>query len=161
MIYFATCGPTGHGGTASGADGVLTIPLFVIAKTGRLSVMPRRRREDPDADEFLPLPRDTFDVLVSLADRDRHGYAILQDIAERTGGRIRLSPSTLYAVIKRLLEAELIEELSERPDPAHDDERRRYYRLTPLGRRVAKSEAARLTRLLADARASGLVPRRR
>ena len=68
---------------------------------------------------------------------------------------------TLYAVIKRLLESELIEELSERPDPAHDDERRRYYRLTPLGRRVAESEAARLTRLLADARASGLVPRRR
>ena len=88
-------------------------------------------------------------------------YAILQDIAERTDGRIRLSPSTLYAVIKRLLESELIEELSERPDPAHDDERRRYYRLTPLGRRVAESEAARLTRLLADARASGLVPRRR
>ena len=65
------------------------------------------------------------------------------------------------AVIKRLLESELIEELRERPDPAHDDERRRYYRLTPLGRRVAESEAARLTRLLADARASGLVPRKR
>ena len=119
------------------------------------------RREGPEPDDFLPLPRDTFDVLVSLADRDRHGYAILQDIAERTDGRIRLSPSTLYAVIKRLLESELIEELSERPDPAHDDERRRYYRLTPLGRRVAESEAARLTRLLADARASGLMPRRR
>jgi DNA-binding PadR family transcriptional regulator len=123
--------------------------------------MSRVRREGPEPDDFLPLPRDTFDVLVSLADRDRHGYAILQDIAERTDGRIRLSPSTLYAVIKRLLESELIEELSERPDPAHDDERRRYYRLTPLGRRVAESEAARLTRLLADARASGLVPRRR
>jgi DNA-binding PadR family transcriptional regulator len=122
--------------------------------------MPRTRREGSDPDDFLPLPRDTFDVLVSLADRDRHGYAILQDIAERTDGRIRLSPSTLYAVIKRLLESELIEELSERPDPAHDDERRRYYRLTTLGRHVAESEAARLTRLLADAKASGLVPRR-
>ena len=96
------------------------------------------RREGPEPDDFLPLPRDTFDVLVSLADRDRHGYAILQDIAERTNGRIRLSPSTLYAVIKRLLESELIEELSERPDPAHDDERRRYYRLTPLGREEAE-----------------------
>jgi DNA-binding MarR family transcriptional regulator len=94
--------------------------------------MARLRREGPESDDFLPLPRDTFDVLVSLADRDRHGYAILQDIAERTDGRIRLSPSTLYAVIKRLLESELIVELSERPDPAHDDERRRYYRLTPL-----------------------------
>jgi DNA-binding PadR family transcriptional regulator len=139
----------------------VTIPLSAIAKMGRIGAMPRLRREGPEPDDFLPLPRDTFDVLVSLADRDRHGYAILQDIAERTDGRIRLSPSTLYAVIKRLLESELIEELSERPDPAHDDERRRYYRLTPLGRRVAESEAARLTRLLADAKASGLVPRRR
>jgi DNA-binding PadR family transcriptional regulator len=117
--------------------------------------------DDPTADAFLPLPRDTFDVLVSLADRERHGYAILKDIAERTDGRIRMSPSTLYAVIKRLLESELIEELTERPDPEHDDERRRYYRLTRLGRRVAESEAARLARLLADAKASGLVPRRR
>ena len=123
--------------------------------------MPRRRREGSEPEDFLPLPGDTFDVLVSLADDDRHGYAILQDIAARTDGRIRLSPSTLYAVIKRLLESDLIEELSERPDPAHDDVRRRYYRLTALGRRVAKAEATRLTRLLSDARLSGLVPRRR
>ena len=122
--------------------------------------MPRRRQDSERPEDFLPLPRDTFDVLVSLADRDRHGYAIMQDIAERTDGRVRLSPSSLYAVIKRLLEGGLIEELSERPDPAHDDERRRYYRLAPLGRRVAQSEAARLTRLLADARATGLVPRK-
>ena len=123
--------------------------------------MPRQRREPNEPEDFLPLPGDTFDVLVSLADGDRHGYAILQEIAERTDGRIRLSPSTLYAVVKRLLEAGLIEELRERPDPAHDDERRRYYRLTALGRRVAQAEAARLTRLLADARATGLLPRRR
>jgi DNA-binding PadR family transcriptional regulator len=123
--------------------------------------VPRRRREGREPEDFQPLPGDTFDVLVSLADGDRHGYAILQEIAERTGGRIRLSPSTLYAVIRRLLESELIEELSERPDPADDDERRRYYRLTALGRRVAQAEAARLTRLLADARATGLLPRRR
>jgi DNA-binding PadR family transcriptional regulator len=123
--------------------------------------VPRRRREGKEPEDFLRLPGDTFDVLVSLADEDRHGYAILLDIAERSDGRIRLSPSTLYAVIKRLLESELIEELSERPDPAHDDVRRRYYRLTPLGRRVAQSEAARLTRLLADARVTGLVPKRR
>lgn len=140
-------------------QGNATIPSIAIAKMGRLGHV-SSPREGPDPDDFLPLPRDTFDVLVSLADRDRHGYAILQDIAQRTDGRIRLSPSTLYAVIKRLLESELIEELRDRPDPAHDDERRRYYRLTPLGRRVAESKAARLTRLLADARASGLVPRR-
>ena len=123
--------------------------------------MPRRRRDGEQPEDFLPLPGDTFDVLVSLADEDRHGYAILQEIAQRTGGRFRLSPSTLYAVIKRLLESALIEELSERPDPARDDERRRYYRLTTLGRRVARAEAARLTRLLTDARATGLLPRRR
>ena len=122
--------------------------------------MPRQRREGQQPEEFLPLPGDTFDVLVSLADGDRHGYAILQEVAERTGGR-RLSPSTVYAVVRRLLESGLIEELSERPDPDHDDERRRYYRLTTLGRRVAQAEAARLTRLLANARSSGLLPRRR
>ena len=123
--------------------------------------MPRQRREGPEPEDFLPLSGDTFDVLVSLADGDRHGYAILLEIAARTDGRIRLSPSTLYAVIRRLLESGLIEELSDRPDPAHDDERRRYYRLTVLGRRVAQFEAARLTRLLADARATGLLPRGR
>jgi DNA-binding PadR family transcriptional regulator len=140
---------------------LFAIPLIAIAKTGRLRPCRDSAGKGRSQTIFFRFPRDTFDVLVSLADGDRHGYAILQDIAERTGGRIRLSPSTLYSVIKRLLESALIEELSERPDPAHDDERRRYYRLTKLGRRVAESEAARLTRLLADARASGLVPRRR
>ena len=81
----------------------------------------------------------------------------MQDVAERTDGALRLSPSTLYASIKRLLEQGLIEELEERPDPEHDDERRRYYRLSPLGRRVAMAEARRLQRLVADARASGLL----
>lgn len=107
-----------------------------------------------------PLHKDTFHILVSLADRDRHGYSILQDVAERTGGALRLSPSTLYAAIKRLLEQGLIVELAERPDPDHDDERRRYYRLTPAGKQVAIAEAKRLERLLADARATGLLPRK-
>jgi DNA-binding PadR family transcriptional regulator len=114
----------------------------------------------PDPESFLPLHRDTFHILVSLADRDRHGYAVMQDVLERTDGKLRLSPSSLYASIRRLLEQELIEEVDERPDPAHDDERRRYYRLTRLGRDVAKAEARRLERLLADARATGLLPRR-
>ena len=121
---------------------------------------PRTRREGDSPEDFLPVSRDTFDVLVSLADRERHGYAILQDISERTNGRVRLSPSTLYAVIKRLLESGLIEEIDERPDPEHDDERRRYYGLTRLGRRVARAEAERLERQLADARATGLIPKR-
>jgi DNA-binding PadR family transcriptional regulator len=83
----------------------------------------------------------------------------MQDVIERTNGALRLSPSTLYASIKRLLDQGLIEELAERPDPKHDDERRRYYRLTRLGRRVATAEARRLERLLEDARASGLLPK--
>jgi DNA-binding PadR family transcriptional regulator len=108
----------------------------------------------------MPLPRDTFHILVSLADRDRHGYAVMQDVLERTDGTLRLSPSSLYTAIRRLLEQGLIKELAERPDPQHDDERRRYYALTSLGRAVAVAEARRLERLLADARATGLLPRR-
>jgi DNA-binding PadR family transcriptional regulator len=123
--------------------------------------MTRRRLTDSSAPEsYLPLPRDTFHILVSLADRDRHGYSVMLDVAERTGGRLRLSPSSLYAAIKRQLGQGLIEELDERPDPQHDDERRRYYRLTRLGRRVAVEEARRLERLLSDARATGLLPKR-
>ena len=122
--------------------------------------MPAKNKDSVDPRDLLPLHKDTFHVLVALADHDRHGYSILQDIAARTDGRIRLSPSTLYSAIRRMLETGLIEELDERPDPRHDDERRRYYRITPFGRRVAVAEARRLERLLADARATGLVPRR-
>jgi len=106
------------------------------------------------------LSRDTFHILVALADRDRHGYSIMQDVAERTGGNVKLSPSTLYSAIKRLIETGWIEELDERPDPKHDDERRRYYRITKAGRAAAIEEARRLEELLADARSSGLVPKR-
>lgn len=115
---------------------------------------------DPAPESFLPLARDTFHILVSLADRERHGYSVMKDVLERTDGALRLSPSSLYASIRRLLEKGLIEELAERPDPQHDDERRRYYRLTRLGRSVAIAEATRLERLLLDARSSGLLPRR-
>ena len=121
---------------------------------------PRAARSIGDPQPFLPLHRDTFHILVSLADRDRHGYAVMQDVLDRTDGALRLSPSSLYAAIRRLLEQGLIEELAERPDPAHDDERRRYYRLTSLGRAVAMAEARRLERLLGDARATGLLARR-
>jgi DNA-binding PadR family transcriptional regulator len=121
---------------------------------------PRAARAAADPESFLPLHRDTFHILVSLADRDRHGYAVMQDVLGRTDGALRLSPSSLYASIRRLLEQGLIEELAERPDPDHDDERRRYYRLTQLGRGVAVAEARRLERLLGDARATGLLPRR-
>jgi DNA-binding PadR family transcriptional regulator len=101
-----------------------------------------------------------FQILVALADQERHGYAIMQDVAARTDGRMKLSPGTLYGSIKRLLDDGLIVELDERPDLDRDDERRRYYRLTAFGREVAQAEADRLTTLLRQARAVGLVPRR-
>lgn len=106
------------------------------------------------------LSRDTFHILVALADGERHGYSIMQEVNERTAGAVRLSPSTLYSAVKRLLQEGLIEELSERPDPKNDDERRRYYRLTKAGKRAAAEEARQLEKLLADARSSGLLPKR-
>jgi len=119
-------------------------------------------RFDPELDpeRFLPLPPATFHILVALADCDRHGYSIMQDVAARTGGKVKLSPGTLYGAIRRLLEGGLIEELDERPDPEFDDERRRYYRLSRFGREVASAEAARLARLVTQARATGLIPKR-
>lgn len=107
-----------------------------------------------------PLPPASFHILVSLADADRHGYAIIQDISERTDGAVRLGAGTLYRTIQRLLEDGLILETPDRPAPDQDDERRRYYRLTPLGRSVARAEAERLAQLVRLARASGLTPRK-
>jgi len=107
-----------------------------------------------------PLPTAFFHILVAVADRERHGYAIMQDVAARTGGQIKLSPGTLYGSIKRMLEDGLIEELDERPARRGDDERRRYYRITPHGRKVALAESARLESLLSQARARRLAPRR-
>jgi DNA-binding PadR family transcriptional regulator len=110
--------------------------------------------------DFLPLQPAVFHILMALAEDDRHGYAIIQDVAGRTGGGVRLSPGTLYRSIQRMLEDGLIVELEERPDPEEDDERRRYYRITTLGRQVAGAEAQRLIDLVKMARASGLVPKR-
>jgi DNA-binding PadR family transcriptional regulator len=119
------------------------------------------RRDLPkESRPTLPLPPAVFQILVALADQDRHGYAIMQDVAARTDGAMKLSPGTLYGSIKRMLDEGLIVELDERPDPDHDDERRRYYRLTRSGREVAQAEADRLTTLLRQARAAGLTPRR-
>jgi len=116
---------------------------------------------EPDAPtDFLPLPAATFHILMALADGDRHGYAIILDVAERTRGRLRLSAGTLYRSIQRMLEQGLIVETDERPAPEDDDERRRYYRLAPFGREVASAEADRLTDLLKLARQRGLTTRR-
>ena len=111
-------------------------------------------------DDLLPLPVATFHILVAVADQDRHGYAIMQDVAARTNGALKLSPGTLYGSIRRMLEEGLIVELSERQRPDQDDERRRYYRITPFGRAAAQAEAARLTTLLRQAKAAGLTPGR-
>ncbi len=99
-----------------------------------------------------------FHILVALAERDQHGYGIMQDVAERTGGKLRLSAGTLYGSIKRLMEQGMVFELraSQRPDKEQDDERRRYYRLTPVGRKAATSEMRRMEELLKQARAHGL-----
>ena len=109
-------------------------------------------------ESFLPLPSAVFHILVALADRDRHGYSIMQDVTARTGGKVQLSAGTLYSSIRRMLEQGLIEELAESPDPANTDERRRYYRVTGLGRRVAVAEVDRLRGLVSQAQATGLVP---
>ncbi|HEX4004796.1 MAG TPA: helix-turn-helix transcriptional regulator [Acidobacteriaceae bacterium] len=97
---------------------------------------------------FLPLKPQWFHVLLSLAAGDQHGYGIMQDVLERTTGKVRLWPATLYGSIKRLIEAALIEESDQRPAPDIDDARRRYYRLTPLGRQVLDAECERLQELV-------------
>jgi len=114
----------------------------------------------PRPEAFLPLPTATFHILMAVADDGRHGYAIIQDVAARTGGEIKLSAGTLYRSLQRMLEQGLVTELRERPAPEFDDERRRYYRITPLGTAVAKAETARLAKLVQWARVRGLAPGR-
>jgi DNA-binding PadR family transcriptional regulator len=113
--------------------------------------------KDRNPDDFLPLTPAMFHILLALADQDRHGYEIMREVDERTEGKVRLGPGTLYGSIKRMLGDELIEELDERPDPEMDDERRRYYRLSGFGRRVAVAEAERLAGLVKVARTKKLL----
>ena len=110
-----------------------------------------------DVGEFLPLTPATFHILLALGDQERHGYAIMREVAEVTDSQLRLGPGTLYGAIKKLLSDGLIEEADERPDPALDDSRRRYYRLTRHGARVATAEAQRLAQLVALARRKNLL----
>lgn len=106
---------------------------------------------------MLPLSPAAFHILLALADGERHGYSIMQEIAQQTGGTLRVGPTTLYRSIKHLLEGGLIAEVAERPDAALDDERRRYYRLTTFGRRVASAEARRLEQALSVAHEKALL----
>lgn len=112
-------------------------------------------------EELLPLTPGMFHVLIALADGEKHGYAIIKEVARRTDGAIRLSAGTLYTLIRRFVQEGVIIEADERPDPALDDERRRYYRLTEFGRDVARAEAARMESTLSMARAKKLIPQRR
>jgi DNA-binding PadR family transcriptional regulator len=110
-----------------------------------------------DHEAMLPLTPAVFHVLLALADGERHGYAIMQEVAEHTEGRIKMGPGTLYGTVKRLIEAQLIEESDERPDAESDDGRRRYYRLTGVGQRVVKAEAQRYAEMVAVARGKKLI----
>lgn len=112
----------------------------------------------PDPQTWLPLTPAVFHILLALADGERHGYGIMLEVTARSDGSVRLGPGTLYGSIKRLLAGGLIVESGERPDPALDDERRRYYRLTDFGARVAAAEAARLAGLVRLAASKQLLP---
>jgi DNA-binding PadR family transcriptional regulator len=115
------------------------------------------KKTERNPDDLLPLTPAMFHILLALADRERHGYHIMQEVEERTEGKVRLGPGTLYGSIKRMLADGWIEETEDRPDPEMDDERRRYYRLTDFGYRLATAEAERLARLVKSARLKKLL----
>ena len=117
-----------------------------------------KQRLDPE--KLLPLTSSVFHILLALSDGDLHGYGIMQEVAEHSGGQIRLGPGTLYGAIKRLLGGGLIVETDQRPDPELDDERRRYYRLTDFGRQVLKAEVQRISKLVSVAQQKRLLPKR-
>lgn len=117
--------------------------------------MAKRNPED-----FLPLTPAAFHILLALADSERHGYDIMREVDERTEGKVRMGPGTLYGSIKRMLSDGLVQELDERPDPELDDERRRYYRLTDFGFKVATAEAERLAQLVKAAKNKKLLSAR-
>jgi len=108
-------------------------------------------------ENFLPLTPAVFHILLTLADGEAHGYAMMQEVNRRSGGTVRLGPGTLYGAVSRLLEDRIIEECEERPDPEMDDTRRRYYRLTKLGGRVLAAETERLADLVKAARSTKAV----
>jgi DNA-binding PadR family transcriptional regulator len=109
--------------------------------------------------DLLPLTPPVFHILLALADEERHGYGIMQDVARQTDDALQLGPGTLYGCLKRMLAAQLVEESDERPDPALDDQRRRYYRMTGLGHRVVRAEAQRLANAVLAARSKRLLDR--
>jgi DNA-binding PadR family transcriptional regulator len=118
--------------------------------------MSSKTNNDPEG--HLPLSPAVFHILLALADEERHGYGIMQEVKRRTDGKVRLGAGTLYGAIKRLLEKGIIAETDERPDPELNEERRRYYRLTDFGQRVLRVEVSRLNQLVQQARAKEVLP---
>ena len=114
--------------------------------------MAKQQPRPDDIDSYLPLPASAMHIIVALASGERHGYAIMRDVDALSGGSVTIGPGTLYGSIKRMIDQGLVEETDERPDPALDDERRRYYRLTALGHQVGAAEQARLAALVDAAR---------
>ena len=121
--------------------------------------MPNMTRIRRSPKELLPLSAPMFQVLIAVADGEKHGYAIIKEVSRRTGGKVKLGAGTLYAIIRKFESEGVIEETEERPDPALDDERRRYYRLTSFGREVARAEALRMEESLRMAAAKNLIPK--
>src|SRR5271156_704728 len=111
----------------------------------------------PSPQGLLPLTPPVFHILLALTGEERHGYGIMQDVARQTNDALQLGPGTLYGCLKRMLAAGLVEESGERPDPVLDDQRRRYYRMTDLGRRVVRAEAQRLSNAVSAAKARRLL----
>src|SRR5215831_6259060 len=122
-----------------------------------MAKQPKSEAPEKPVESFLPLTPAVFHILVTLADGDAHGYAMMREVARRSSGTVRLGPGTLYGAISRLLEDGLIQESEERPDPQMDDSRRRYYRLTKLGARVLAVETERLADLVKAARSTKVV----
>jgi DNA-binding PadR family transcriptional regulator len=110
--------------------------------------------------DLLPLTPPVFHILLALSDGERHGYAIMRQVARDTNGALQLGPGTLYGCLKRMLAARLVEESDERPDPDLDDERRRYYRTTEFGARTVRAEAQRLANAVSAAQAKRLLGRK-
>jgi DNA-binding PadR family transcriptional regulator len=122
-----------------------------VATVAPKEIEPVNASSDPG--QLQPLPAAQLHIMLALADGEKHGYAIMREVEQMTDGDVAMGPGTLYGAIKRMLSAGLIEETDERPDPAMDDERRRYYRVTGLGARALSAETERMERLVRTARA--------
>jgi DNA-binding PadR family transcriptional regulator len=152
-----------HSGVSSARKPVSFSPLFFLltplSRRANISVTDVLMPKPSSPQDLLPLTPPVFHILLALEDEERHGYGIMLDVARQTGDALQLGPGTLYGCLKRMLGARLVEESDERPDPTLDDQRRRYYRMTPLGRRALRAEAQRLAGAVNAAKARHLFDR--